>query len=350
VSARVAELFCIHGSLGGANEGAFKGSQYARLSFDAQRFRAIECRRAYARIADRGISAIVDGNGQVIASEEMTDDSKPLAARVPIDRRFSLYVLLGDWLPVGCCVTVAVLSMRQIARKPTPQLDSAIGEPFLQGATGMATDWIEAPLGYVLTELFAGSSYLFFRVLCRGKIQGRENLDRVLEEGCILAPNHSSYLDWMVLGALFRYQYRRRLIFLAKDRLFRHPLFGPVMRHEKCLRVTDDGEHVLSPLEVQHIKYLCVFPEGRRSRDGKLGRAHSGVVKLAVKLGLPILPVGLKGFFKAWPPGGFPRPSPCTIAFGEPRRLAVPQGTVLPPEILEAETAFIMQQIASLMR
>ena len=102
---------------GAAHEAGFEGSQYARLGFEAQRFRAIECRRAYARSAERGISAIVDGNGRVVVSEEMTTDSKPLAAHVPIDHRFSPYVVLGDWLPIGCCLIVVGLGSARLVRK-----------------------------------------------------------------------------------------------------------------------------------------------------------------------------------------------------------------------------------------
>jgi 1-acyl-sn-glycerol-3-phosphate acyltransferase len=174
-------------------------------------------------------------------------------------------------------------------------------------------------------------------------------MEAVLGEGCILAPNHGSYLDWMVLGALFRYRHKRRLIFLAKDRLFRHPIFGPIMRHEQCVRVSDDGDEVLDAGGIERAKYLCIFPEGKRSRDGLLGPAHTGVVKYAVKLDLPIVPVGLKGFFDAWPPGrALPRPRRCTIVFGSPRRLPYPPGATLDSETLRAETEAIMADIAAL--
>jgi len=203
--------------------------------------------------------------------------------------------------------------------------------------------------GRLLTSFFAAGSWFFFRTLCRGTLEGEQHLRAVLSEGYILAPNHASYLDWMVLGALFRYRYRLPLTFLAKDRLFRHPLFGPVMRHEKCLRVSDDGGELLSTVDFADARHLCVFPEGKRSRDGRPGAAHAGVVKLAVKLGLPIVPVGLVGFHDAWPADRkLPRARRCAIRFGPPRRPRYARGATLAADVLAGELAGIMSEIGRL--
>jgi hypothetical protein len=83
--------------------------------------------------------------------------------------------------------------------------------------------------GCVLTHILACSSYALFSIICGGTIHNGELIESVLDDGFILAANHSSYLDWFVLGALFRYRFKRRLTFLVKDRLFHHPLFGPIM-------------------------------------------------------------------------------------------------------------------------
>jgi apolipoprotein N-acyltransferase len=103
-----------------ANESAFPGPLYARLSFDAQRLRAVECRRAFARIAQNGISAFIDGNGQVLGAEWTAEDSDTYTFSIPIDQRRSLYVTLGDWLPIVSCFVLAVLSCRRTPVRESP--------------------------------------------------------------------------------------------------------------------------------------------------------------------------------------------------------------------------------------
>ncbi|MBI3838364.1 MAG: hypothetical protein HY288_10590 [Planctomycetia bacterium] len=118
---------------GAANESAFRGPQYAQLSADAQRFRAIECRRAYARIATNGLSAFVDGNGQVLRAQHTTAKSGVLVGQIPIDNRYSLYVVWGDWLPIvsflvlGWLAGTAVLRARKARR--TISFPHDIGAP-----------------------------------------------------------------------------------------------------------------------------------------------------------------------------------------------------------------------------
>jgi apolipoprotein N-acyltransferase len=79
-------------------------------------FRAIESRRAFVRNAEDGYSGIIDGNGMLIAEPPEIDFRSPVVlGRMPIDSRFSLYALLGDWLPLAACVVmfaVVVSSLR----------------------------------------------------------------------------------------------------------------------------------------------------------------------------------------------------------------------------------------------
>ncbi|MEX0675821.1 MAG: hypothetical protein WD063_02020 [Pirellulales bacterium] len=103
--------------VGAADESAFAGSQYAQLSVDAQRMRAIECRRAFVRIAKNGLSSFVDGNGEILTMQHCSDDSEFLIGQVPIDRRVSPYVVCGDWLPIVSCIFWAILGLVAFARR-----------------------------------------------------------------------------------------------------------------------------------------------------------------------------------------------------------------------------------------
>jgi len=64
---------------------------------------------------------------------------------------------------------------------------------------------------------------------------------------------------------------------------------------------------------------LMMFPEGERTTDGHVRRFKPGAFRLAVSLGVPVLPVTIDGGFRAWPPGRvLPRPAPITITYHAP--------------------------------
>jgi apolipoprotein N-acyltransferase len=122
-----------------SNDGWFDGTAEHEEHLAVARFRAVECRRALLRAVNMGISAVIDGNGRVLAPETTTvplyraqvplwdvpgdgthAPELPLArwhefkkvygvltAVVPVDRRFSFYAAWGDWLPWSCWVVVA---------------------------------------------------------------------------------------------------------------------------------------------------------------------------------------------------------------------------------------------------
>jgi 1-acyl-sn-glycerol-3-phosphate acyltransferase len=209
--------------------------------------------------------------------------------------------------------------------------------------------FINSLLGWIATHAAMGFSRAFFRYCCGGKVHGETHIRHALKQGFILAANHGSYLDWMVLGTYFHHVQGVRLIFLAKDRLFRQRPWKWIVEFEKCIRVSDDGQQILDQRDLRQLKYIAIFPEGTRSRDGSIGHGHPGAVKLSLKLGKPIIPVGLRGFYDAWPPDRkFPRPRRCSIVFGEPIDFALPQGTVLSKQQLDVATDCLMGAIRAL--
>ena len=110
-----------------SNDGWFSGTAEHEQHLAICRFRAVECRRAVARAVNMGISAVIDGNGRIVALPAATwGESKKiaavLAADVPLDRRSSLYAVWGDWLPVGCWLFIGLglaypFGRRVVARK-----------------------------------------------------------------------------------------------------------------------------------------------------------------------------------------------------------------------------------------
>jgi len=96
-----------------SNDGWFDGTSEHEEHLAICRFRAVECRRAVARAVNMGISAVIDGNGRVVAlpADSWSQSKKieaVLTANIPIDRRASLYALWGDWLPWGCWLVVSL--------------------------------------------------------------------------------------------------------------------------------------------------------------------------------------------------------------------------------------------------
>jgi phosphoserine phosphatase len=84
--------------------------------------------------------------------------------------------------------------------------------------------------------------------------------------------------------------------------------------------VSDDGRSILNNADKARLgdHIIGIFPEGKRSRDGHLQELRSGVAVLAKKHNLPILPLGLNGFYEAWQPNAkYPSPHPMHVVVGD---------------------------------
>lgn len=157
------------------------------------------------------------------------------------------------------------------------------------------------------------------RLLCiiyfRLKATGLENIPK--KRGFILASNHSSFLDPVVLAAASP----RQLHFMAKDDLFKVPFLGwfvsllnafPVKRGRQSSAAFKEAVKRLRERGV-----LLIFPEGRRSDKDVFGQAKGGVGLLALKAEVPIIPALIEGADAAMPRDvRFPRPVPIKVHFG----------------------------------
>jgi 1-acyl-sn-glycerol-3-phosphate acyltransferase len=153
-----------------------------------------------------------------------------------------------------------------------------------------------------------------------------EGFDRLPVDGpAILCPNHVSFLD----SAFLMLTVPRRISFVGKAEYMdswktRHlfPAMGmiPIDRSggEKSAAALDAAEAVLARGEL-----FGIFPEGTRSRDGRLYKGHTGAARLALKVGCPLIPVGVVGTREIQPPDAkLPKiRKECRIAIGRPLRL-----------------------------
>ncbi len=118
----------------------------------------------------------------------------------------------------------------------------------------------------------------------------------------IFVANHQSYLDPMIHGLAAGDRAPRPM---AKDGLFRNPIFGSVLRALNCIPVRSDGgnrDAVRSALEeLAAGRTVMIYPEGSRSPDGSVKEFRRGVELLARKSGAAIVPMGIDGAFDVWP-------------------------------------------------
>ncbi|MGK2850204.1 MAG: lysophospholipid acyltransferase family protein [Candidatus Limnocylindrales bacterium] len=191
--------------------------------------------------------------------------------------------------------------------------------------------------------------------LTRVRVEGA--LDQIPREGpVIVAVNHASNLDPILIASTLMPKLGRRLQWLGKKELFSWPILGWVARnggvHPVDRAKADVEAFRLANKILDEGHLLLVFPEGTRSHDGALQDARDGAAFLALRTGAPIVPVGITGSFDVWPRGQkLPHPGGRVIArVGTPFRLVdeLPPGTDR-KAAKGLATDLIMRRIAALL-
>lgn len=206
-----------------------------------------------------------------------------------------------------------------------------------------------------LIRTMAFGARIFARAMSRIRIEGA--IAEIPRDGpVIIASNHASNLDAVVLGAWLTPALGRRIHWLGKKELFDWPLVGWMARNGGVHPVDRDAADVeafrLAKRILDEGNILFVFPEGTRSTDGALQAARDGVAVLALRTGAPIVPIGIGGSNGVWPRGQkLPHPGGrVTVRVGRPFRLAdeLPPGTDR-RTAKGLATGIIMRRIAELL-
>jgi 1-acyl-sn-glycerol-3-phosphate acyltransferase len=183
------------------------------------------------------------------------------------------------------------------------------------------------------------------------RIEGLEHVPA--SGGFLVVANHCSNLDPPALGWAVGHRTGRIIHFMAKEEMRRWPLIGWLARQSGVFFVRrgegDRGAQRLALDLLSTGSCMGIFPEGTRSRDGRMGEARAGAAFMAMRTGVPVLPVGIAGMHAIFPGRSrWPHRAPITLRIGAPFRLAV-QADGLDRAALKSGTEQIMQAIAALL-
>ncbi len=186
-----------------------------------------------------------------------------------------------------------------------------------------APDDVRPPtrLYYRVGRAFCQATYV---LLLRGRVYGVDHVP--LLGGVLLACNHQSFLD-PVLATL---ALPRECTYMARDTLFVNPLFRRLIESLNAFPVRR-GESDVAAMKAALQRLgngaaLTTFPEATRTEDGRVRLIKPGVIVIARKARVPIVPVAIEGAFDAWPRHQkLPRCARVWVEYGRP----IPPGELI---------------------
>ena len=156
-------------------------------------------------------------------------------------------------------------------------------------------------------------------IFARIRVHGVEHVQR--GRPYVYMANHASLIDTPALFAYLPYQFR----IMAKKSLFNVPFMGWHLRTAGHFPI-DQQNPRKTALSLRRViegvkngRSLAVFPEGRRTDDGQLQKFETGAFKIALRAGVPIVPVTIRGTFEMLPRTSLaPRPGRVDVIISEP--------------------------------
>ncbi|HPQ39233.1 MAG TPA: AMP-binding protein [bacterium] len=172
------------------------------------------------------------------------------------------------------------------------------------------TTHVRLPRSWITSRVMKALAWLFLKVYFR---VSAENVDVLPEGPCIIAPNHQSFIDGLLVAALMRNRHFKATYFYAKAKHLRSWWLRFIADRHGVI-VMDINRDVKSSMQklaevLKRGKKVMIFPEGTRSPDGRMGSFRKTFAILSRELSVPVVPVTINGSGRALPPGAWiPRP------------------------------------------
>jgi 1-acyl-sn-glycerol-3-phosphate acyltransferase len=184
----------------------------------------------------------------------------------------------------------------------------------------------------ILLKTFSLANAWMIKTLWLGKVEG---LNHIPTSPCVIISNHESYLDFLLLGYVLKRKANKDFRFWAKTKVIQHSIWKIYSNLFNTIEVNESGNfRKLNELSLQALsngEYVCIFPEGRRTRNGDLQKFKVGYLRLASENGVEVVPVFLENTYETWPTHrSFPSIKRCKITFHPPLEI--------PKNLTESET------------
>jgi len=201
---------------------------------------------------------------------------------------------------------------------------------------------------YPLKEFLRSVFDFIFWALSDTKISGREHAPPT--GPFLMVINHLSYVDPPLIFIGVR---RHDMIVLAADKYQSNPFYKWVIDHVGGVWINrGSGDRAALKASIEILKQghtMGMAPEGTRSRTGGLGQGKTGAAFLAVKAGVPLMPIGVTGGETAFDELKRLRRPKLRVTIGPLFTLPAPEGGVLKSEVLDHYTHEIMCRIAAVL-
>ena len=192
----------------------------------------------------------------------------------------------------------------------------------------------------------------FCRLIFGLRVEGVEHVPRT--GSFIVVANHCSNLDPPMLGWATGHQVGRIVHFMAKIEMRTWPIIGWLATQSGVYFVRrGEGDRAAQRFSLDALadgRPIALFPEGTRSRDGRMRSFKDGAAYLAMRSGAPVLPVGIAGSHRMFPGRSrLPHRTRVTVRVGEPISLAAEPGGRVDRANLAGATARLSAAVAELL-